>query len=187
MVLQLQQDRKLKMTIITLKYSWAPSCTCHARYFLFRHLLRTHTSGVQIRTMETSQFVLYVRAVYIAVTQTKANVPSNRRLVRCWEHQLWKGLLINLLNEFFEKDLKAAHHISHLQSLVQKWISWWTLVRSIRLWHGTSKCIAGIDPDKYKGFAFGLGVEQCCVMASMTYVCSIKMMCTPICLTFFQD
>ena len=41
-------------------------------YFDANHLLRTHTSGVQIRTMETSrQFVLYVRAVYTAATQTK--------------------------------------------------------------------------------------------------------------------
>lgn len=36
------------------------------------------------------------------------------------------------------------------------------MVRSIRLWHGASNVLraAGIDPDKYKGFAFGLGVER---------------------------
>ena len=31
--------------------------------------------------------------------------------------------------------------------------------------------MSGIDPDKYRGFAFGMGVEryQCCVMALAIY------------------
>lgn len=42
-------------------------------YFDANHLLRTHTSGVQIRTMETSQPPIRIvcRAVYTAATQTK--------------------------------------------------------------------------------------------------------------------
>ncbi len=55
-----------------------------------------------------------------------------------------KGLLINLLNEFLEKDLKVRFRPSYSRSLsrVLKWISWMNAVAGSRfgLRYGASKC-----------------------------------------------
>ena len=78
-----------------------------------------------------------------------------------------KGLLVNLLNEFFEKDLKVRFRPSYFPFTepsaevdIMDERGKWLEVLGCGMVHPNVLRSAGIDPDKYKGFAFGLGVER---------------------------
>ncbi|MGE8564733.1 MAG: phenylalanine--tRNA ligase subunit alpha, partial [Acinetobacter bohemicus] len=78
-----------------------------------------------------------------------------------------KGLLINLLNEFFEKDLTVRFRPSYFPFTepsaevdIMDERGRWLEVLGCGMVHPNVLQAAGIDPEKYKGFAFGLGVER---------------------------
>ncbi len=79
-------------------------------YFDANHLLRTHTSGVQIRTMETSQPPIRIvcpgRVYRCDSDQTHSPMFHQIEGLYVAENTSFaelKGLLINLLNEFLRK------------------------------------------------------------------------------------
>ena len=143
-------------------------------YFDATHLLRTHTSGVQIRTMETSQPPIRIvcpgRVYRCDSDQTHSPMFHQIEGLYVAENTSFaelKGLLINLLNEFFEKDLKVRFRPSYFPFTepsaevdIMDERGRWLEVLGCGMVHPNVLRAAGIDPDQYKGFAFGLGVER---------------------------
>jgi len=143
-------------------------------YFDAKHLLRTHTSGVQIRTMETSEPPIRIvcpgRVYRCDSDQTHSPMFHQIEGLYVAENTSFaelKGLLINLLNEFFEKDLKVRFRPSYFPFTepsaevdIMDERGRWLEVLGCGMVHPNVLQAAGIDPEKYKGFAFGLGVER---------------------------
>ena len=143
-------------------------------YFDVNHLLRTHTSGVQIRTMETQQPPIQIvcpgRVYRCDSDQTHSPMFHQIEGLYVAENTSFaelKGLLINLLNEFFEKDLKVRIRPSYFPFTepsaevdIMDERGRWLEVLGCGMVHPNVLQAAGIDPEKYKGFAFGLGVER---------------------------
>lgn len=150
------------------------------------HVLRTHTSGVQVRTMEAQQ--------------PPIRVICPGRVYRCDSdlthspmfHQVegllidetsnfghLKGLLENFLHAFFERDdlsvrLRPSYFpftepSAEVDIQCVKCSGEGCRVCSHTGWIEVLGCgmvnpkvleMSGIDPDKYRGFAFGMGVER---------------------------
>jgi phenylalanyl-tRNA synthetase alpha chain len=147
-------------------------------YFGDGTLLRTHTSGVQVRTMEKQQ--------------PPIRIICPGRVYRCDSdqthspmfHQI-EGLLVddnisfadlkcilhNFLNVFFERDLQVRFRPSYFpftepsievdigyqgEDGEQKWLE----VLGCGMVHPKVFEHSGIDTEKYTGFAFGMGVER---------------------------
>jgi phenylalanyl-tRNA synthetase alpha chain len=150
------------------------------------HVLRTHTSGVQVRTMEAQQ------------PPTRVICPG--RVYRCDSdlthspmfHQVegllidetsnfghLKGLLEDFLQAFFERDdlsvrLRPSYFpftepSAEVDIQCVKCSGAGCRVCSHTGWIEVLGCgmvnpkvleMSGIDPDKYRGFAFGMGVER---------------------------
>ena len=150
-------------------------------YFNANTVLRTHTSSVQVRTMESQQ------------PPTRIICPG--RVYRCDSdqthspmfHQV-EGLLIDegvsfadlkgtiqaFLREFFEADLEVRFRPSFfpftepsaevdIRRVITKngeTKSDWLEVLGCGMVHPNVLRMSGIDPDRYQGFAFGMGVER---------------------------
>src|SRR5690554_5776421 len=143
-------------------------------YFDVNHLLRTHTSSVQIRTMENQQPPIRIvcpgRVYRCDSDQTHSPMFHQIEGLYVAENTSFaelKGLLINLLNEFFEKDLKVRFRPSYFPFTepsaevdIMDERGRWLEVLGCGMVHPNVLRASGIDPEKYKGFAFGLGVER---------------------------
>lgn len=143
-------------------------------YFDVKHLLRTHTSGVQIRTMETQKPPIRIvcpgRVYRCDSDQTHSPMfhqIEGLYLAEKTNFAELKGLLINLLNEFFEKDLKVRFRPSYFPFTepsaevdIMDERGRWLEVLGCGIVHPNVLRAAGIDPEQYQGFAFGLGVER---------------------------
>lgn len=150
-------------------------------YFNANTLLRTHTSPVQVRTMET--------------TQPPIRIICPGRVYRCDSdqthspmfHQV-EGLLIDegvsfadlkgtieqFLREFFEADLEVRFRPSFFPFTepsaevdIRRTVikngeekAEWLEVLGCGMVHPDVLRMSGIDPEKYQGFAFGMGVER---------------------------
>ena len=143
-------------------------------YFDVNHLLRTHTSGVQIRTMETQQPPIRIvcpgRVYRCDSDQTHSPMFHQIEGLYVAENTSFaelKGLLVNLLNEFFEKDLKVRFRPSYFPFTepsaevdVMGKNGKWLEVLGCGMVHPNVLRNVGIDPDEYTGFAVGMGVER---------------------------
>ncbi|MFO7705391.1 MAG: phenylalanine--tRNA ligase subunit alpha [Halopseudomonas sp.] len=150
-------------------------------YFNANTLLRTHTSPVQVRTMES--------------TQPPIRIICPGRVYRCDSdqthspmfHQV-EGLLIDegvsfadlkgtieqFLREFFEADLEVRFRPSFFPFTepsaevdIRRTVikngeekAEWLEVLGCGMVHPDVLRMSGIDPEKYQGFAFGMGVER---------------------------
>ena len=164
-----------------------PSRAMHDTFYVDdTHVLRTHTSGVQVRTMEAQQ--------------PPIRVICPGRVYRCDSdlthspmfHQVegllidetsnfghLKGLLEDFLQAFFERDdlsvrLRPSYFpftepSAEVDIQCVKCSGAGCRVCSHTGWIEVLGCgmvnpkvleMSGIDPDKYRGFAFGMGVER---------------------------
>jgi len=164
-----------------------PARAMHDTFYVDdRHVLRTHTSGVQVRTMETQS--------------PPIRVICPGRVYRCDSdlthspmfHQVegllidessnfghLKGLLEDFLQAFFERDdlsvrLRPSYFpftepSAEVDIQCVKCSGEGCRVCSHTGWIEVLGCgmvnpkvleMSGIDPDKYRGFAFGMGVER---------------------------
>jgi phenylalanyl-tRNA synthetase alpha chain len=148
-------------------------------------LLRTHTSPVQVRVMENSQPPLRVIApgrVYRCdsdVTHTPMFHQVEGFMVDedvTFAHL--KGLIKDFLHYFFEEELKTRFRPSYfpftepsaevdIQCVICKGEgcrvcshTGWLEVLGCGMIHPNVLTNAGIDNEKYTGFAFGMGVER---------------------------
>ncbi|EIM1706297.1 phenylalanine--tRNA ligase subunit alpha [Aeromonas dhakensis] len=152
-----------------------PARTDHDTFYFNPDLmLRTHTSGVQIRTMEKQQPPIRIIApgrVYrndYDMTHTPMFHQVEGLLVD--EHASFtelKGILHDFLRNYFEEDLTIRFRPSYFPFTepsaevdVMGKNGKWLEVLGCGMVHPNVLRSVGIDPEKYSGFAFGMGVER---------------------------
>lgn len=147
-------------------------------YFPDGHLLRTHTSPVQIRAMKTMRPPIKIIApgkVYRSDSdQTHTPMFHQVEGLMIGENVTFaslKGVLNQFVNAFFEDDLQIRLRPSYFpftEPSAEVDVEWqkqdgssgWLEVLGCGMVHPNVLKAGGIDPEKYTGFAFGLGVER---------------------------
>ncbi|GAB1131346.1 MAG: phenylalanine--tRNA ligase subunit alpha [Shewanella algae] len=142
-------------------------------YFNPKVVLRTQTSGVQIRTMEVEKPPLRIISpgrVYrndYDMTHTPMFHQVEGLLVdKNISFTNLKGTLHDFLRNFFEEDLEIRFRPSYFPftepsaEVDVKGKNGWLEVLGCGMVHPNVLRGVGIDPDKYSGFAFGMGVER---------------------------
>lgn len=152
-----------------------PARTDHDTFFFNPDLmLRTHTSGVQIRTMEQNSPPLRIiapgRVYRNDYDQTHTPMFHQVEGLLIDENvnfaQL-KGILHDFLCHFFEEDLEVRFRPSYFPFTepsaevdVKGKNGKWLEVLGCGMVHPNVLRAVNIDPEKYSGFAFGMGVER---------------------------
>ncbi|MFD2176669.1 phenylalanine--tRNA ligase subunit alpha [Veronia pacifica] len=152
-----------------------PARTDHDTFFFNPDLmLRTHTSGVQIRTMEESQPPLRIiapgRVYRNDYDQTHTPMFHQVEGLLVDENvnfaQL-KGVLSDFLRNFFEEDLEVRFRPSFFPFTepsaevdVRRKDGKWLEILGCGMVHPNVLRAVNIDPEKYSGFAFGIGIER---------------------------
>ena len=156
-----------------------PARTMHDTFwFDDGHLLRTHTSPVQIRAMKNMSPPIKIIApgrVYRSDSD-QTHTPMFHQVEglvvgKTVTFASLKGVLNQFVNEFFEKDLKIRLRPSYFpftEPSAEVDVEWqkedgstgWLEVLGCGMVHPNVLRSGGIDPEKYSGFAFGLGVER---------------------------
>ena len=174
--------------------SWHPARDMQDTfYFPDGTLLRTHTSPVQIRAM--LEYGAPLRIVCPGKVYRRDNDPTHSPMFNQMEGLLidkdvpfsvMKGTMSEMLNAFFGKNLKYRFRASYFpftepsMELDIECVECSGHDENCRVCHGTgwlevvgmgmvhpNVIRAGkIDPDKYNGFAFGIGLDR---MAMLTY------------------
>lgn len=137
-------------------------------------LLRSQTSSVQIRTMEKQRPPIRIISpgrVYrndYDMTHTPMFHQVEGLLVE--EHSSFaelKGVLYEFLRNFFEEELEVRFRPSYFPFTepsaevdVKRKGGKWLEVLGCGMVHPNVLRNVGIDPEKYRGFAFGMGVER---------------------------
>ncbi len=147
-------------------------------YFGDGRLLRTHTSGVQVRYMGEHQPPLRMIAagkVYRSDSdQTHTPMFHQVEGLLVDEHASFadlKGTLAEFVRAFFERDFEMRFRPSYFpftEPSAEVDIAWqqpdgstrWLEVLGCGMVHPTVLRNVGIDPERYTGYAFGLGVER---------------------------
>ncbi|WP_299077005.1 phenylalanine--tRNA ligase subunit alpha [uncultured Paraglaciecola sp.] len=143
-------------------------------YFNPDVMLRTQTSGVQIRTMEVEQPPLRIispgRVYRNDYDQT--HTPMFHQVEGLMVDQNvsfaeLKGILHDFLNNFFEQDLQVRFRPSYFPFTepsaevdVMGKNGKWLEVLGCGMVHPNVLKAVNIDPEVYTGFAFGMGVER---------------------------
>ncbi len=143
-------------------------------YFDAHYLLRTHTSPVQIRTMEQSappiRIICPGRVYRNDSDQTHSPMFHQLEGLMVTESSTFaelKGLISEFLEAFFGKELTVRFRPSffpftepsaEVDILADngKWLE----VMGCGMVHPQVLTNCGIDADKYTGFAFGMGIER---------------------------
>jgi phenylalanyl-tRNA synthetase alpha chain len=147
-------------------------------YFGDGRLLRTHTSPVQIRTMAGRQPPIRIIApgkVYRSDSdQTHSPMFHQIEGLLVDETSSFadlKGTLAEFIRAFFERDFEMRFRPSYFpftEPSAEVDIRWetedgqsrWLEVLGCGMVHTNVLKNCGIDPERYTGFAFGLGVER---------------------------
>ena len=147
-------------------------------YFGDGRLLRTHTSGVQVRYMKDHAPPLRMIAagkVYRSDSdQTHTPMFHQVEGLLVDEHASFadlKGTLAEFVRAFFERDFQVRFRPSYFpftEPSAEVDIAWqqpdgstrWLEVLGCGMVHPNVLRNVGIDPERHAGFAFGLGVER---------------------------
>jgi len=147
-------------------------------YFGDGRLLRTHTSGVQVRYMDSHPPPLRMIAagkVYRSDSdQTHSPMFHQVEGLLVDEHSTFadlKGTLAEFVRAFFERDFEMRFRPSYFPFVepgAEVDIAWqqpdgstrWLEVLGCGMVHPNVLRNCGIDPERYTGFAFGMGVER---------------------------
>ena len=141
-------------------------------------LLRTHTSGVQVRFMTENKPPLRMIAagkVYRSDSD-QTHTPMFHQVEGLLVDETssfadLKGTLAEFVRAFFERDFEMRFRPSYFpftEPSAEVDIAWqqpdgstrWLEVLGCGMVHPNVLRSCGIDPEKYTGFAFGLGVER---------------------------
>ena len=147
-------------------------------YFPDGRLLRTHTSGVQVRFMQANKPPLRMIAagkVYRSDSD-QTHTPMFHQVEGLLVDETssfadLKGTLAEFVRAFFERDFEMRFRPSYFpftEPSAEVDIAWqqpdgstrWLEVLGCGMVHPNVLRACGIDPEKYTGFAFGLGVER---------------------------
>ncbi|MFQ3198325.1 MAG: phenylalanyl-tRNA synthetase alpha chain [Paraglaciecola sp.] len=143
-------------------------------YFNPDVMLRTQTSGVQIRTMETEQPPLRIispgrvyRNDYDQTHTPMFHQVEGLMVDKNVSFSELKGILHDFLNSFFEEDLQVRFRPSYFPFTepsaevdVMGKNGKWLEVLGCGMVHPNVLRAVNIDPEVYTGFAFGMGVER---------------------------
>jgi phenylalanyl-tRNA synthetase alpha chain len=150
-------------------------------YFNANMLLRTHTSPVQVRTMESSQPPIRIicpgRVYRCDSDQTHSPMFHQVEGLLIDEGISFadlKGTIEQFLRAFFEADLEVRFRPSFfpftepsaevdIRRVVRKGdqeSQSWLEVLGCGMVHPDVLRMSGIDPERYQGFAFGMGAER---------------------------
>ncbi len=147
-------------------------------YFPSGHLLRTHTSGVQVRFMQDNKPPL--RMIAMGKVYRSDSDQTHTPMFHQMEGLLidetssfadLKGTLAAFVRAFFEQDFEMRFRPSYFpftEPSAEVDIAWkqpdgstrWLEVLGCGMVHPNVLRSCGIDPERYTGFAFGLGIER---------------------------
>jgi phenylalanyl-tRNA synthetase alpha chain len=142
-------------------------------YFNPELVLRTQTSGVQIRTMETEKPPIRIispgrvyRNDYDQTHTPMFHQVEGLMVDKNVSFTELKGVLYDFLQNFFEDDLEVRFRPSYFPftetsaevDVLGK--NGWLEVLGCGMVHPNVLRSVGIDPEEYTGFAFGMGVER---------------------------
>lgn len=147
-------------------------------YFDDGRLLRTHTSGVQVRWMETHAPPL--RMIALGKTYRSDSDQTHSPMFHQCEGLLvdthssfadLKGTMAAFLRAFFDRDLQVRFRPSYFPFVepgAEVDIAWpqpdgsmrWLEVLGCGMVHPRVLRAVRIDPERFTGFAFGMGVER---------------------------
>jgi phenylalanyl-tRNA synthetase alpha chain len=152
-----------------------PARAMHDTFYVDdKHVLRTHTSPVQVRSMENRKPPLRIIAagrVY-RVDSDATHSPMFHQVEGLWVDEAvsfanLKGVVQDFLQRFFERDdLKVRFRPSFFPftepsaEMDMSWGDGWLEIGGCGMVHPNVLGHVGIDSEKYRGFAFGLGVER---------------------------
>jgi len=152
-----------------------PARAMHDTFYFDAHtLLRTHTSPVQVREMENNQPPIRIicpgRVYRCDSDMTHSPMFHQVEGLLIDENISFadlKGILQQFLRAFFEQDLKVRFRPSYfpftepsIEVDVDRGDGRWLEVLGCGMVHPRVLEMSGIDPEKYTGFAFGMGVER---------------------------
>ncbi len=143
-------------------------------YFTPSTMLRTQTSGVQIRTMEEEKPPLRIispgrvyRNDYDQTHTPMFHQVEGLMVDTDVSFTQLKGILEDFLTHFFEESLQVRFRPSYFPFTepsaevdVMGKDGKWLEVLGCGMVHPNVLKAVGIDPEKYTGFAFGMGVER---------------------------
>ena len=153
-----------------------PARSMHDTFYLDdgKHLLRIHTSPIQIRYMEKHKPPIKIIApgrVY-RVDSDATHSPMFHQIEGLWidEHVTFanlKGVVADFLRRFFEReDLKVRFRPSFFPftepsaEIDMSFGGGWLEIGGCGMVHPNVLRNVGIDKEKYQGFAFGLGPDR---------------------------
>ncbi len=152
-----------------------PARAMHDTFYIdAEHVLRTHTSPVQIRYMQDKKPPLRIIApgrVY-RVDSDATHSPMFHQVEGLWvDEQVsfanLKGVVQDFLQRFFERDdLQVRFRPSFFPftepsaEMDMSWGDRWLEIGGCGMVHPNVLGHVGIDSEQYRGFAFGLGVER---------------------------
>ncbi len=152
-----------------------PARAMHDTFYIDpQHVLRTHTSPVQVRYMETHQPPLKIISsgrVY-RVDSDATHSPMFHQVEGLWVDENisfanLKGVVQDFLQHFFERDdLRVRFRPSFFPftepsaEMDMSWNGGWLEIGGCGMVHPNVLKHVNIDSEKYLGFAFGLGVER---------------------------
>ncbi|RAJ98817.1 phenylalanine--tRNA ligase subunit alpha [Aliidiomarina maris] len=143
-------------------------------YFTPSTMLRTQTSGVQIRTMEVEQPPIRIispgrvyRNDYDQTHTPMFHQVEGLMVDTDVSFAELKGILHDFLHHYFEEDLEIRFRPSYFPFTepsaevdVRRKGGDWLEVLGCGMVHPNVLKAVGIDSEKYTGFAFGMGVER---------------------------
>ncbi len=152
-----------------------PARAMHDTFYVDeQHVLRTHTSPVQVHYMQENKPPLKIIApgrVY-RVDSDATHSPMFHQVEGLWvdEHVSFahlKGVVQDFLQKFFEReDLTVRFRPSFFPftepsaEMDMSWNGGWLEIGGCGMVHPEVFKHVNIDSEKYRGFAFGLGVER---------------------------
>ncbi|AKS42037.1 phenylalanine--tRNA ligase subunit alpha [Wenzhouxiangella marina] len=157
-----------------------PARAMHDTFYLpDGHLLRTHTSPVQIRTMKRVEPPVRIVAPgrVFRSDSDQTHTPQFHQVEGLLVDENvsfadLKGLLADFVNAFFEDDLEVRLRPSYFpftEPSAEVDVRWrnadgsagrWLEVLGCGMVHPNVLTNCGIDAERYTGYAFGLGVER---------------------------
>ena len=137
-------------------------------------LLRTHTSPVQVHYMQDHQPPIRIIAPgrVFRVDSDATHSPMFHQVEGLWVDEQasfanLKGVIQDFLQRFFERDdLRVRFRPSFFPftepsaEMDMSWGDGWLEIGGCGMVHPSVFGHVGIDPERYQGFAFGLGVER---------------------------
>jgi len=151
-----------------------PARAMHDTFYIGEHVLRTHTSPVQVRYMKEHQPPIKIISpgrVY-RVDSDATHSPMFHQVEGLWVDDKvsfanLKGVVQNFLQRFFEDDALTIRFRPSFFPFTEpsaeidmSWNGGWLEIGGCGMVHPEVLTQASIDPDKFQGFAFGLGVER---------------------------